>query len=94
MVSGETILVLKKVLVQLTSGVHWQVWVFIAKITSEFILGLDVLCAHFWGTMCCNWAMKNAIMVPQGVTVFICLCEEKQQGGSNSVQQNPWQHNV
>jgi hypothetical protein len=43
-VSGETILVLKGALFKLTPG-WWalRIWVFVAEVTDEFILGLDVL---------------------------------------------------
>jgi len=45
--SGETIPVLKEALINLTLG--WQavrIWVFIAEVINEFILGLDVLRAY------------------------------------------------
>jgi hypothetical protein len=45
--SGETILVLKQALVQLTLGRRsLKFWVFVAGVTDEFILGLDVLRAY------------------------------------------------
>jgi hypothetical protein len=44
--SGETIPVLKEALVELTLGQRaLRIWVFIAEVTDEFILGLDVLWA-------------------------------------------------
>jgi predicted nucleic acid-binding Zn finger protein len=44
MASGETIPVLKEGLVELTLGRSaLKIWVFVAKITDYFILGLDVL---------------------------------------------------
>jgi predicted aspartyl protease len=47
--SGETIPVLKKALVELTLGRRaLRIWVFIAEVTDEFILGLDVLRAYDW----------------------------------------------
>jgi hypothetical protein len=47
MASGETLPILKEILVELPLG--WcplMTWVLIAKITHEFILGLDVLHIH------------------------------------------------
>jgi hypothetical protein len=46
-VSGETLPVLKEVLVGLPLE-QWPLttWVFVIRITDEFILGLDVLCAQ------------------------------------------------
>jgi hypothetical protein len=42
--SGETIPVLKEALVELTLGqLALRIWVFVAEITDEFIIGLDVL---------------------------------------------------
>lgn len=47
MVSGETIPVLKEVLVELTLGQSaLKIWVFITEITDELILELDVLRAY------------------------------------------------
>jgi uncharacterized protein (DUF1684 family) len=45
--SGETIPVLKEAVVELTLGRETlRIWVFVAEITDEFILGLDVLQAY------------------------------------------------
>jgi hypothetical protein len=45
--SVETIPVLKEALVELTLGLRTlRIWVFVAEITDEFILGLDVLRAY------------------------------------------------
>ena len=45
--SGETIPVLKEALVELTLGRQaLRTWVFVAEVTDEFILGLDVLRAY------------------------------------------------
>jgi hypothetical protein len=45
--SGETIPVLKEALVEMTLGRRTlRIWVFVAEITDEFILGLDVLRAY------------------------------------------------
>jgi predicted aspartyl protease len=45
--SGETIPVLKEALVELTLGQRaLRIWVFVAEVTDEFILGLDVLRAY------------------------------------------------
>jgi hypothetical protein len=45
--SGETILVVKETLVELTLGRRaLRIWVFVAEITDELILGLDVLRAY------------------------------------------------
>jgi len=47
MASGETIPVLKEALVELTLGQRaLRIWVFVAEVTDEFILGLDVLWAY------------------------------------------------
>jgi hypothetical protein len=47
MASGEIIPFLKVALVVLTLGLSaFNIWVFVAEITDEFILGLDVLRAH------------------------------------------------
>jgi len=44
MASGETIPVLKEALVELTLVQRaLRIWVFVAEVTAEFILGLDVL---------------------------------------------------
>jgi hypothetical protein len=57
MVSEETISVLKEALGELTLGRSaLMIWVFVAEITDEFILGLDVLRAYdasvdTWGAM-------------------------------------------
>ena len=45
--SGETIPVLKEALVELTLGRRaLRIWVFVADVTDEFILGLDILRAY------------------------------------------------
>jgi hypothetical protein len=45
MVLGETLHVLKVMLVELTLGQHsLRTWIFITEITNEFIPGLDVVC--------------------------------------------------
>ena len=45
--SGETILVLKEAFVEVTLGRRaLRIWVFVAEVTDEFILGLDVLLAY------------------------------------------------
>jgi hypothetical protein len=45
--SGETIPVLKEALVELTLGRRaMRIWMFVAEVTDEFILGLDVLRAY------------------------------------------------
>jgi hypothetical protein len=45
--SGETILVLKEAVVGLNLGQRaLRIWVFVAEVTDEFILGLDVLRAY------------------------------------------------
>jgi hypothetical protein len=45
--SGETIPLLKEALVELTLGRRaLRIWVFVAEVTDEFILGLDVLRAY------------------------------------------------
>lgn len=47
MVSGKTVPILKEALVELTLGqCPLTTWLFVTKVTDEFILGLDVLCAH------------------------------------------------
>jgi hypothetical protein len=61
---GETQSVFKKALVELSLGWHplWT-WVFVADITYEFILELDVLLPTMhlwiWGTVCCDWPRKT-----------------------------------
>jgi hypothetical protein len=54
----------KEALVTLNLGQHaLKTLVFIAGITDEFIMGLNVLhiTMHpwIWDTMCCEWAMKQ-----------------------------------
>ena len=45
--SGENLPVLKEALVKLTLGRRaLRIWVFVAEVTDEFILGLDVLRAY------------------------------------------------
>ena len=45
--SGETLPVLREALVELTLGQRaLRIWVFVAEVTDEFILGLDVLRAY------------------------------------------------
>jgi hypothetical protein len=47
MVSGEMLPILKEVFLTLTLGQHPpKIWVFVADITNEFILGLDILRAN------------------------------------------------
>jgi hypothetical protein len=45
--SGRTIPIVKEVLVELTLGQRTlKIWVFVAEMTDEFILGLDILWAY------------------------------------------------
>jgi hypothetical protein len=47
MASGETILIVKKARVELALGRRTlRIWVFVADITDDFILGLDILQAN------------------------------------------------
>jgi hypothetical protein len=46
-VSGEALPIIKEVFLTLTLGRRpLKIWVFVADITNEFILGLDILCAY------------------------------------------------
>lgn len=91
MASGETLPILKEMLVELTLG--WRpliTWVLITKITDEFILGLDVLhipdeSVDLEPLVLQQGEKGGAVVVSWGTTMLIPLHEEKQRGGSNLV---------
>jgi hypothetical protein len=46
-ISGEALPILKDVFLTVTLGQHpLKIWVFVASITNEFNLGLDILCTY------------------------------------------------